>query len=150
MGLPRGNTTTVFYQYVVMIGGTPVGTIQRFNPSTERNLERVREIMGSNPDRDVVEIAFGRSDTQLTVERLELNKSAMMDILAPGEDFVDISQIVEPITIVEKKITPDGERVIEYQDCVAKSWSKTISVDTITVTESVTLWCTRVSKGGQA
>jgi len=146
MGTPLDNHATVYYQYMIMIDGKAVGTIQRFNPSTERDLERIREIM--NNSDDTVEIAVGRSDTQITTERVELNKQAMMNILAPGDDFVDISQLNVPVNIVEVLRYPDGtKRTIVYQDCEAKSYSKTTSVDTITVTESVTFWVRKVGKG---
>lgn len=149
MGLPVNNVTTVHYQYIVKMGDKSVGTIQRFNPTSERTLQRIREIMG-DVHGDTVEIAKGRTDSQITVERFEVNKESLMDILAPGEELVDIGQITKPITIVEIMTgtnIPGGRRVIEYQDCEPKSWSKTISVDTVVVSESVTFWVTRIVKG---
>lgn len=146
MGLPINNHTVVYYQYAIMIGGRKVGSIQRFNPSTERDLARIREV--SNTGKDTAEIAFGRSATQVTVERMELNKDAILDVIAPGADFVDIGQINQPINIVEVVHYPDGSRkTITYQDCAPKSWSKTVSVDSVTITESVTFWVTEVVFG---
>ena len=145
MGLPVDNQTVVYYQYKVLIDGQYVGTLQRFNPSTERDLERIREI--GNPDEDTTEIAKGRSATQIVVERLELNKKALMQLLG-SDDFVDIAEITESVDIVELITYPGGQkRQIEYLKCVPKSQTKTISVDTITVTESITFWVTKVKRG---
>lgn len=144
MGLPLNNASTVFYQYKILIDGAVVGTLQRFNPSTERNLERIREIM--NTGDDTREIAVGRSDIQITAERIELNNSAMLDVLAPDQPFFDISDLNSPVNIVEICRYPDGsKRNITYEDCEVKSYSKSISVDTITIVESVTFWVRKVT-----
>lgn len=141
---PTGGTSTVHYQYEIRINGDNVGTIQRFNPSSERDLVRIREIM--NSEIDTVEIAMGRTATQVTVERFETNKKALL--MAIGDDIHDIGDITAPIDIVEIMKDPltGKKRKLMYQGCVPKSWSKSISVDTITVTESVTFWVTAIIK----
>jgi len=141
------NETVVHYQYLVKINGKPVGTLQRFNPSTERDLERVREI-NSSIDRDAVEIIPGRSAHQITVDRLELNTNALAQVLG-DESIVSIADIQVPIDIVEIMTKPDGTtRKIHYSKCWPKSYSKTITVDTVSVTESVTFWVTNIYSGG--
>jgi len=144
--VPTEGQSTVHYQYTIMMNGQKVGTIQRFNPSSERDLVRIHQIM--NDEQDTVEIAMGRTATQITVERFETNQSALLDAIGM-ESYDDISDITVPIEIVEKMIKPGNEkpRILHYVKCVPKSWSKSISVDQITVTESVTFWVTSVKKG---
>lgn len=144
--VPTNGQSTVHYQYSISINGKKVGTIQRFNPSSERDLVRIRQIM--DDEQDTVEIAMGRTATQVTVERFETNAAALMDAIGM-ETFDDISDITYPIDITETMNVPGilgKKRVLQYMGCVPKSWSKSISVDTITVTESITFWITRVKK----
>ena len=82
------NTTTVAsYAYTVKANGSVIGTIQGFNPSANRNLERVREIL--NTAEDIVEIIPGRSEFTITLDRLETYNKGMMDALG----FIDFTLI---------------------------------------------------------
>ena len=136
------NTTTVAsYAYTVKANGSVIGTIQGFNPSANRNLERVREIL--NTAEDIVEIIPGRSEFTITLDRLETYNKGMMDALGFAT-FEDISKVTDPIQIVEEIRGPvslgSPSRTIVYERCWIQTWGKTIREGTITVTESVALW----------
>jgi len=140
------NTTTVVsYAYTVKANGSIIGTLQGFTPSANRNLERVREIL--NEVEDIVEIAPGRTDFQVTVDRLETYNESMVEALGFSA-FEDISQITDPIQIVEELRGPvalgNPTRTIVYERCWIQSWTKTIREGTVTVTENVTLWPERI------
>lgn len=135
--------TAVSYAYTIKANGVPIGTLQGFNPSANRTLERVREIL--NEEVDTVEIVPGRTEFTITVDRLETYEKAMMDALGFAS-FEDISKVTDPILIVEEIRGPQGQtRRIEYQRCWVQTWSKTIREGTITVTENVTLWPERIA-----
>lgn len=133
--------TVVSYAYTVTANGTPIGTLQGFNPSANRILERIRQIM--DEEQDTVEIVPGRSDFTLSVDRLELYEKAVFE--AFGTDN-DISKIVNPIQITEIITSPSTseKRTISYQRCWIQNWSKAIREGTTTVTETVSLLPERI------
>jgi len=129
------------YAYTVKANGKVIGTVQGFNPTANRNLERVREIL--NEVNDIVEIVPGRSEFSITLDRLETYNLSMMEALGFAS-FEDISQVTDPITIVEEirgsTSTGSKTRTIIYENCWIQTWGKTVREGTITVTENVTLW----------
>ena len=135
--------TVVSYSYTVLDAQSrAIGTLQGFNPSASRALERVREIM--NPAADTKEIVPGRTDFTISIDRLEMYNSGMVKSIGFGSD--DIANLTDPITIQEVIRGPQGQtRTIAYQDCWINTWSKTIQEGTITVKESVSLWPTRIT-----
>jgi len=145
MTLIPDTNTAVSYAYTVMVGNRKIGTLQGFDPSANRMLDRIREIM--NEDQDIVEIAPGRSEFTIAIDRLETYDQAMMDTLGYAS-FEDVSKITDPIDIVEILTGPVAKgsprRTIVYQRCWIQNWSKTIREGTITVTERVTLWPERI------
>jgi len=136
--------TAVSYSYVVKSDkGGVLGTLQGFNPSVNRALERVREINWSNLE-DTVEIVPGRSEITISIDRLETYDKAMMEALG-YDSLEELPQITSPITITETITDSLGRtRTISYVDCWIQSWGKTIREGTITVTETVTLWPTKI------
>jgi PAS domain-containing protein len=128
-----------------MSGNRKIGTLQGFDPSANRQLERIREIM--NEDSDIFEIVPGRTEFTISIDRIETYNQAMLDALG-YTSFEDISQITDPIQIVETITGPvskgSPKRTIVYQNCWIQGWSKTIREGTITVTERVTLWPERI------
>jgi hypothetical protein len=134
--------SVVSYAYTVKANGTKVGTLQGFNPSANRNLERVREIM--NEEVDTVEIVPGRTDFTISVDRFETYDAAVMQALGYAE-FDTLDKIVDSIDIVEEIQGPNGlKRTIGYLQCWVNSVNKTVREGTITVSESVTLWPTKI------
>ncbi len=133
--------SVVSYAYSVYANGIVIGNLQSFNPSQNRMLDRVREIM--DEEADIVEIVPGRGEIVLTVDRLELYDKPMMKAL--GYD-ADISKIVDPIQIRETITDPSTNktRVVTYVDCWIQNQSKTIREGSITVTETATLWPTKI------
>lgn len=138
-------TTVASYAYTVKANGKVIGTVQGFTPSANRNLERVREIL--NEVNDIVEIVPGRTEFQITLDRLEIYTESMVEALGFG-DFEDISTITDPIQIVEELRGPaslgNPSRIIVYERCWIQNWTKTIREGTITVVENVTLWVERI------
>lgn len=134
--------TAVSYAYTIKINGTPVGTLQGFNPTSNRFLDRVREIM--NEEDDIVEIVPGRSEFTISIDRFETYDSAMMKALGyPLTTTID--QIQTPFEIVEQLIGPLGQtRTISYQRCWVQSIAKTVREGTVTVSETVTIWPERI------
>lgn len=130
--------SVVSYAYTIKAAGVEVGTLQGFNPTGSRQVDRVREIR--NTLEDTFEIVPGRSEFKITLDRTETyNKNV---IAALGYDIFgeSIAQIRDPITIVEQITGPNGEsRQIVYDRCWITSWSKTVNEGTITVKENVSL-----------
>ncbi|MFA5396336.1 MAG: hypothetical protein WC346_10050 [Methanogenium sp.] len=135
--------STVSYGYTVSANGVPIGNVQGFNPTQNRNLERVREIM--NEIDDIVEIVPGRTDISITIDRFETYDKNMMEAMG-FSTYEDISQITTPILIMEEIRSPitGAGRKIQYQDCWFSTWGKTVREGTITVTENVTIFPTRI------
>lgn len=142
MGLPPvDGRTVVHYAYDIKVRGKKVGTLQNFSPSSTRALERIREIAYS--DIDTLEIAPGRTDHQLTVEKLEFYNKSLVEAL--GYELANIADLREPITIVETLHRPDGtKRRISYDNCWINTMGKTVTTGGVTVSENATLWATNV------
>jgi hypothetical protein len=140
--------TVVSYSYTIKANGVPIGTLQGFSPSANRTLERVREIMGNDAAQDTFEIVPGRTEFTISIDRFETYDKVMMKALG-YTSLEDISVVTDPILIIETVRNKAGQtRTIEYQDCWVQSWAKTIREGTITVTETVTLWPTRIVVAG--
>lgn len=135
--------SVVSYAYTIKANGVKVGNLQGFNPSANRNLERVREIM--NDEADTVEIIPGRTDIQVSIDRLETYDDTMLEVF--GYDSFDfIHQLVEPVDIIEEIRGPNGKtRILQYAKCWLGSVNKTVREGTVSVTETVTAQVTEVN-----
>lgn len=133
--------TVVSYAYSVYADTIVVGNLQGFNPSQNRALDRVRQLM--DDDSDIVEIVPGRGEITLSIDRFELYDTPMLAAL--GYD-ADISKITDPIQIRETITDPSTgkTRVVIYRDCWILNQSKTIREGTATVTETATIWPTKI------
>jgi hypothetical protein len=142
--IPNTNTT-VSYAYTIKAAGKPIGTLQGFTPTANRQLDRVREIM--NELVDTVEIVPGRSDFSLSIDRFETYDASMMEVLG-FDGFTDLSQVVDPFQIVEEIRGPVARggkrRIIVYEGCWIQSITKTVREGQTTVNESVTVQVTRI------
>ena len=135
--------SVVSYAYTIKANGVEIGTLQGFNPSANRNLERVREIL--NTLEDTFEIVPGRSDFSITIDRIETYTSNVVKALGYNIFGESIAQIRDPISIVEQITGPNGEsRQILYDRCWIRSWSKNVTEGTVTVRENVTLEVERI------
>jgi len=136
--------TVVSYAYTIKINGKAVGTLQGFNPSEDRALERVREIM--NEVDDTKEIVPGRTDYTIAVDRLETYDANLYQAFGLPKTAV-LSQLTDGFDIVEEIQGPTSaqKRVISYNNCWIKNKAKTIREGTITVAESATVWCTSMT-----
>lgn len=135
--------SVVSYAYSIKANGTIIGTLQGFNPSANRNLERVREI--KNELIDTVEIVPGRTDYTISIDKLETYDTTLMKALGYS-NFTTLHEITDPIDIIEEITGPNGiRRVISYNKCWIQSVSKTVREGTITVSEQVTLFPTSMN-----
>jgi len=135
--------SVVSYAYEIKSNGVSIGTLQGFNPSANRTVERVREI--SNTLEDTVEIVPGRSEFKITIDRIETYNKNVIKALGYNIFGESIAQIRDPITIVEQITGPNGEsRQIVYDRCWLTGWSKTVGAGDITIKENATLECERI------
>ena len=135
-------TSVVSYAYTLMAGASVIGTLQGFNPSSNRTLERVRQLMAET--QDILEIVPGRTESTISIDRIETYTDTAMEALGFGpEDTLDMIEV--PFNIVETIISPTGKkRTVIYEDCWVNSVAKTVREGTITVSESITLWPTKI------
>ena len=142
--IPNTNTV-VSYAYTVRVAGNTVGTLQGFNPTANRQLDRVREIM--NEEDDTKEIVPGRSEFSVSIDRLETYDQSMMEALG-FDSFTDLSQVTDGFQIVEEIRGPVAKggrrRVIVYEGCWVQNITKTIREGTTTVNETVTIQVTKI------
>jgi hypothetical protein len=141
--IPNTNTVVSYAYTISSTAGGVLGTLQGFNPSGNRQLERIRGIEFA-PLQDTIEIVPGRTDFQMTADRFETYDKSMLEALG-FETFEDLTQITDPIDITETLTNPQGNtRTIHYVGVWVNNWSKTIREGTITVTENVTMWATSI------
>lgn len=142
--IPVRNTVVSYAYTIKNSAGTPIGTLQGFNPSANRVLERVRELKRTGDNQDTYEIVPGRTDFSIAVDRIETYADTLMSALGIT-DLEHITNATNPIQITEEVIGPLGQtRTIHYENCWVQSWSKTIREGTVTVTENVTLQPERI------
>jgi len=135
--------SVVSYAYTIKANGVEIGTLQGFNPTGNRTVERVREIL--NTLEDTFEIVPGRSEFKITIDRIETYNKNVIKALGYNIFGESIAQVRDPITIVEQVTGPNGEsRLITYDRCWISSWSKTIQEGQITTKENVTLEVERI------
>ena len=134
--------SVVSYAYTIKANGIPVGTLQGFSPTSNRLLDRVRQIM--NEEDDIVEIVPGRSDFTISIDRFETYDASMMKALG-NRAIETIEKMQTPFEIVEQIVGPLGQtRVISYQRCWIQNISKQVREGTITVSETVTIFPERI------
>lgn len=135
--------SVVSYAYTIKANGVEIGTLQGFNPSANRQVERVREIR--NTLEDTFEIVPGRSEFKITIDRVETYNKNVISALGYNIFGESIAQIRDPVTIVEQITGPNGEsRQIVYDRCWLTSWSKSVVEGTITVKENVNIEVERI------
>jgi hypothetical protein len=135
--------SVVTYAYTIKANGVEIGTLQGFNPSANRPVERVREIL--NTLEDTFEIVPGRSEFKISIDRIETYNKNVIKALGYNIFGESIAQIRDPITIVEQITGPNGEsRQIVYDRCWITSWSKTVQEGQITSKENVSLEVERI------
>jgi hypothetical protein len=135
--------SVVSYAYTIKANGVEIGTLQGFNPSGSRAVERVREIL--NTLEDTFEIVPGRSEFKITIDRIETYNKSVTQALGFNIFGESMAQIRDPITIVEQLTGPNGEsRIITYDRCWITSWTKTIQEGQITTKENVALEVERI------
>lgn len=143
--VPSSNAT-VSYAYTVKNAVGVIGNLQGFNPSADRELERVRQLSTTIQDEDCVEIIPGRSAFQITVDRFETFNQGLAAALHGATGVVDISQQQTPFNITETITnSAGGTRTIQYIGCWIKSVQKTIQEGKITVSENAVIWVTSIS-----
>jgi len=91
--------TVVSYAYTIKVNGTPIGTLQGFNPGADRKLERIREIM--NEIDDTKEIVPGRTDYTISINRLETYDADMLQALGLPR-LATLHELTDPIDIIEE------------------------------------------------
>ena len=142
--------SVVSYAYTVSINGTTVGTLQSFNPTSARILERIREIRADVGNADTKEIVPGRSTFSATLTRFELYEIPLMKALGVSS-LQNLANIVDDFEIVEKLSFPDAgkKRIVIYSGCWVENWGKTITEGTVTVSENVTIQVTSIAVSGR-
>ncbi len=131
-------STAVSYAYTVSINGSIVGTLQGFNPTSSKQLERVRQLQ--NETSDILEIVPGRTEHTIQLDRLELYDDDS-DLT-----FKVLEEQTTPFNIVEKISNGQGKtREITYSTCWIQSIGKTIREGQINVAVSVTVWPTNIA-----
>lgn len=140
--------TVASYAYLVKARGVPVGTLQGFDPSANRELQRIREIkhLAAGLIPDTLEIVPGRTENTINIEKLETYAQNMME--AFGFDTFETPEWqATPFDIVEELRDGNGRliRVNHYEGCWIQTLGKSIREGTITVTETMTVQVTKVT-----
>jgi len=132
--------TVVSYAYTVKNNnGKAIGTLQGFNATMSRRLERIFEINRNASDKDTFEIVPGRSEYRITIDRLETYENSLLEALGISNSD-EVSKATNPINITEILQGPNGEiKKTEYHNCWIDSLGKNIREGQITVTENVSL-----------
>lgn len=151
----KPNTNTIpSYAYKIQIDGQEgIATLQGFNVTFNRDLQRVREL--GNILDDIVEIVPGRGDFTITLERLETYSSNFAQALGfsgvggaavNGVDSVVPSNQIQSFNITEtiSDFTNTDKRTISYNNCWIQSYSKSVREGTLLVVENITVWPTSV------
>lgn len=154
--MQQPNTKTVVsYTYKVTgAGRASIATLQGFNPSYNRTLERVREL--GNVDVDMIEIVPGRGEFTISLDRLETYSdnfatalgltSAHVGGIGDGSAGVVPSNQKISFNIIETitSSVTGKSRTITYGDCWIQTYSKTVREGTVLVAENMVIWPTSV------
>jgi len=140
--LPR-TATAVFYSYTISANNTEVGSLQSFNPSSTRQVERIRQIMFSTGAR-VIDMVPGTTDTSISLEHVRLYKKSLFE--AFSYQIFALEDLTEPMDIIEEMNHPDGlVDFLVYHQCLFSDWSETRTVGTAHVAGSATVQVAWVS-----
>jgi hypothetical protein len=146
---------SVFYAYAIATNKSAdaIGSFEKFGASFTRTHERIREILFQRGPI-TKEIIWGATDIQVTLSKVELYQTAILQALGINiftvEDFNIVVDIVETMYVPETDNAqqmpgePAATRVITYKDCVPTSVSKDVDTTTAKIVENMTLECRTV------
>lgn len=141
MPLIPNTRSAVFYSYTVKANGKQIGTLQRFNPTSTRQVQRLRGIQ--NNAGKVIEIVPGTTDDSITMDKVKLHRESMLG--AFGYTVKSIQDINDTIDIEEIEHHPDGTTTtMTYAGCWISQYSKNTTEGTVLVVESMTVQVTQV------
>lgn len=134
-----------WYAFTISVNGIAIGMLQGFNPSQDREVERVRQIMYESGPA-ALEVVPGATNVSVECERIEMYAANFMQAL--GRDFVSIDDLVDPFDILEEKHTPNGGIArVQYVSCLIQRYGRRIVNSGTFVLESVTMQVARVRPG---
>lgn len=141
-GAGRDVVHSVFYAHSISANGIEIGSFERFSTRSTRNVERIREIMGSRGPQ-VKDMVWSGTEISLDVSRVEIYNKAMFEAFKVEiftlEDFNHFVNIHEfQWNPGMNPSTDDPGRTITFVDCVASDWGKDLDTGTARVVESMT------------
>lgn len=145
MPLLPNTQAAVWYAFTISVNGIAVGMLQGFNPTQSREVERVRQIMYETGP-DALETVPGATNISVDAERIEMYKANFMQAI--GRELVSISDLVDPIDILEEKHQPDGSTArIQYVSANISNYARRINTGSTFILETVTFQVARVRPG---
>lgn len=134
-----------WYAFTISVNGIAIGMLQGFNPSQDREVERVRQIMYETGPA-ALEVVPGATNVTVECERIEMYQANFMQAI--GRNLVSLDDLVDPFDILEEKHTPTGTIYrVQYVSCVVQRYGRRIVNTGTFVLESVTMQCARVRPG---
>ncbi len=141
ISLPR-TLHSVFYAYTITIGGTEIGSFEKFGQRSTRSVERIREVMYSQGAR-VKDMVWGGTDITLELTRVELYEKSLLSALgntAAGLQGLEYFNFKFQINEVRKDPSAGGKtRTISFMNCIPSDFSKDIDTGTARVMETMTV-----------
>jgi hypothetical protein len=135
---------SVFYAYTIQIGGTEVGSFEKFSERSSRTVERIRQIYYNQGARPA-DMVWGGTDYTLELTHVEWYTYSLLRYLGvatPALEYMNFK-----INISEIKRTPQGAvSTLAFQDCVISDYTKDIDVGTARVMESMSVQCRWVTQ----
>tara|TARA_Y100001970_G_C14147669_1_gene810792 strand:- start:425 stop:1060 length:636 start_codon:yes stop_codon:yes gene_type:complete len=151
-GATHGTTRTgLSTQIIVYVNGEPVGAIQSFQETQQRNNKRIAEV---GTDGWIEIVPQSPAQVSLTVSRIVFDGLSLPESFARGYKNIHAQRIPFDIVVVDKFAGGDdaSKIVTVYHNCWFSNLSKSYTVNDYTITEQANIDCEYVSsqRAGQA
>lgn len=145
VGIPDSNKVVISTSIDIIVGGLVVGTIESFNVSTSRPVQRIRELRSEKPGQ-VLEMVPSPADSNINVTGFMVYDAGKQHLFqrisgADGQSYIDLQSQNTPFDIVEKYTHPgtNTEYEVIYKGCWLDNYSKTQNIGTAAVSETASI-----------
>jgi hypothetical protein len=142
--------TALSTQILILVNNEPVGAVQSFQETQNRQIKRIREV---GTDGVIEAVPDSSADVDLTITRIVFDGLSLPEAFSRGFKNLKAQRIPFDIVVIDQYTGTDDDAVITtYQNCWFKTLSKTYSSENYVISETanVLVETVRTIRGGEA
>jgi hypothetical protein len=142
--------TALSTQILILVNNEPVGAVQSFEESQQRQVKRILEV---GTDGTVEAVPERPAEISLSVSRIVFDGLSLTEAFSRGFRNIQAQRIPFDIVVIDQYTGTDNDAVITtYENCWFNSIRKSYTAESFTITENaeITVEAIRTIRGGEA